>query len=868
MTPEQIQKLTEELKKQAELQKQVGQSIESYMDGMKEYKKTLAEINKNKQRELELEKELLSPNNKNKDISQIKLDILREQTAQMETQAKIMGSALSSVNKKSLAGAKLMGEATKGLAKAFVGLPGMIQSAYGKLKGLGLFEMEKEIKKSALSMGILSKQSNSFRSTIVSASKETNLIGVGIKELSQMQSSYSEGLGRAVVLSKEGLVAMGQMAVVTGLGAEGTSKMVEDMELQGVSAERTGKYVEQTLNDSSKMGLNATKVIKLVSNNMKMLNRYNFKDGVKGLVKMAQTVSKLGIDMEFASGFAEKLFNIEGAVDMSAQLQVMGGEWSKLADPFRLMYMARNDINGLTEELANAAASSAKFNTETKEFEIGSLEMSRLRVIAEQTGLSYDELATAGKNAAKFTKIKSQLNFSLGGGKDGEELKDFIINKSTLNEKGEAEIMIDGNPRLLKQMSQQDSKLLKAQMLEQATMKKRAEESITFDEQINYLINELKVSLLPLVKTINDRLVPKLQGLGEKFIAKGGWGEKIEKFAETVGGWISSVGGLMIEMPGWTAGLYLFAKAAPTIGKIASFFWEKAKWFGNGVELGLGFNSVASAGGGGSDVTDMFGGKGKGKGRFGRLRSASRIGKFAKGIGGISAGLLSAGISGYDEYSENAAAGMSGGENAGRTATRATGSGLGAWGGAAGGAAIGTMIFPGVGTAIGGLLGGILGGLAGDKIGEASGDAIYGDELRNFGVHDAIFNSPIHDGAISGIGSGAMSRPSMVDRLGPDFSKNRGIIDGGKITPIDNKDDLIAMKPGGAIDKVAGKNTSNNVTHSFGDLNISGEIILKGYGANPGEGVDLLKEESIRREITNLVQVGLQKNRNGGKLKG
>jgi hypothetical protein len=868
MTPEQIQKLTEELKKQAEIQKQVGQSIESYVDGMKEYKKTLAEINKNKQRELELEKEIASATGNSKEIAKLKLKILQDQTAEMETQAKVMGSALASVNKKSLAGAKLMGEATKGLAKAFVGLPGMIQGAYGKLKGLGLFEMEKEIKKSALSMGILSKQSNAFRSTIVSASKETNLIGVGVKELSQMQSSYSEGLGRAVVLSKEGLVAMGQMAVVTGLGAEGTSKMVEDMELQGVSAERTGKYIEQTLNDSSKMGLNATKVIKLVSNNMKMLNRYNFKDGVKGLVKMAQTVSKLGIDMEFASGFAEKLFNIEGAVDMSAQLQVMGGEWSKLADPFRLMYMARNDINGLTEELANAAASSAKFNTETKEFEIGSLEMSRLRVIAEQTGLSYDELATAGKNAAKFTKIKSQLNFSLGGGKDGEELKDFIINKSTLNEKGEAEIMIDGNPRLLKQMSQQDSKLLKAQMLEQATMKKRAEESITFDEQINYLINELKVSLLPLVKTINDRLVPKLQGLGEKFIAKGGWGEKIEKFAETVGGWISSVGGLMIEMPGWTAGLYLFAKAAPTIGKIASFFWEKAKWFGNGIELGLGFNSVASAGGGG-DITDVLGGgKGKGKlGRFGKLgRGVGKVGRFMRGPGG--AGLLAAGISGYDEYSENAAAGMSGGENAGRTATRATGSGLGAWGGAAGGAAIGTMIFPGVGTAIGGLLGGILGGLAGDKIGEASGDAIYGDELRNFGVHDAIFNSPIHDGAISGIGSGAMSRPSMVDRLGPDFSKNRGIIDGGKITPIDNKDDLIAMKPGGAIDKVAGKNTSNNVTHSFGELNISGQITLSGQGSNPGEVVDLLKDASFKRDITRIIQSELEKNRNGGKNKG
>ena len=243
MTPEEIKKLTEELKKQAELQREVGQSIESYVDGMKQYKKILAEINRNKQRELELEREIAAATGKDKELAEAKLKILQGQTAEMQNQAKIMGSALASVNKKSLAGAKLMGEAAKGLGKAFVGLPGMIQSAYGKIKGLGLFEMEKEIKKSALSMGILSKQSNDFRSTIVSAAKETTMIGIGVKELAQMQAAYSEELGRTVVLSKEGLVAMGHLAAATGLGAEGAAKLSAEMEMQGVSAERTGEYM-------------------------------------------------------------------------------------------------------------------------------------------------------------------------------------------------------------------------------------------------------------------------------------------------------------------------------------------------------------------------------------------------------------------------------------------------------------------------------------------------------------------------------------------------------------------------------------------------------------------------------------------------
>ena len=40
------------------------------------------------------------------------------------------------------------------------------------------------------------------------------------------------------------------------------------------------------MNDASSMGLNASKVIKNIQNNIKLLNRYNFKGGVKGLAKM------------------------------------------------------------------------------------------------------------------------------------------------------------------------------------------------------------------------------------------------------------------------------------------------------------------------------------------------------------------------------------------------------------------------------------------------------------------------------------------------------------------------------------------------------------------------------------------------------
>jgi hypothetical protein len=881
MTLKEQRELTELLKEQARLQQEVSRSIEDYMKGVEDLKTIQKTINKNKQIELQIEREIASLTGDEKVAAEIKLKILKEQTAEMEKQGKALQGALASVNKKSLAGAKLMGEAAKGLGKAFVGLPGLIQSAYGKIKGLGLFELDKSMKQSALSMGILSKGTEGFRATIKGAALQTNMIGIGIKELSVLQSTYSEQLGRTVEMSQQGLTYLGQMAAATGLGAEGAAQMAAEFENQGLSAERTGQFIEQTMNDTHKMGLNATKVVKNIQSNIKMLNRYNFKDGVKGLSKMAALVSKLGVSMEFATGMADKLWDVEGAVDMSAQLQVMGGEWAKMADPFHLMYMARNDMAGLTEELGNAAAASAKFNSKTGEFDLGAMEMHKLKIIAEQTGVAYDDLVTAGKNAAKYTKIKSQLNFSLGGGKDAEELKEFITNKSVLNKNGEASIMINGQPKLLKQMNEQDKQILKAQMAETATMEERAKQASTFDEQITYLINQLKVFLLPLVETMNKNLIPKLQGLSDKFTMKGGWGEKIEKFATMVGEWVSSIAGFMIEWPKLTAGLYLFAKAAPTIGKVIGFFWERAKWFGNGIQLGLGFNSVASAGGGGDggDITDMLGNGKKGgrfskmfgKSKFGRLRSASKIGKFAKGWGGAGAGLLSAGLSGYDEYTSNSEAGMDTGENVGRTATRATTSGLGAWGGAAGGAAIGTMIFPGVGTAIGGLLGGIIGGLAGDKVGDIGGDALFGGSAKK-GLHDGLFSSPVHDATFGMVGSaigGALGGPLGAlagGYFGSDFSEGRGVIQGGKITPIDNKDDLLAMKKGGAIDK-ASQNASSNVHHTFGEMTINGSITVQSPG-NPGASVDLMKNGEFKREITRVITSELEKQKAGGKNKG
>ena len=102
--------------------------------------------------------------------------------------------------------------------------------------------------------------------------------------------------------------------------------------------------------------------------------------------------------------------------------------------------------------------------------------------------------------------------------------------------------MLNGAPKLVKTLNESDKTLIKAQIKQDEDMQKRAEEARTFDEQLGYFIDQLKVYLLPMLTGIN-KMMPKLDSLVDKFNAKGGWGEKLEVFAKTIGELIGAVGG-------------------------------------------------------------------------------------------------------------------------------------------------------------------------------------------------------------------------------------------------------------------------------------------------------------------------------------
>ena len=806
----QIKEQTAELLKQSRDRQDMSTSMAGYLEALKKVSTTNKTI-------LDNEKEINKLRKKGDDDSIKAANLLHDVNETLKKDNDYLISNIKEVNTGTLAFGKGLGGAVK-LASE---LPTIFKNIYTEIKKSGLFELDKSMKRSSLQMGLLSKETDGFRSSITETAKQTQEIGVGIEELSKIQSDYADNLGRNVMMTKEGLKFMGEMAAATGLGAEGTAKMAADMDNQGLSANRTGKFIEQTMNDAHKMGLNASKVIKNIQANFKMLNKYNFKGGAAGLAKMAETTTKLGVDMNFVGGMADKLFDIEGAVDMSAQLQVMGGEWAKLADPFKLMYMARNDMEGLTEAIGKAAESSVHFNKETGEFDISALEMHRLRKVAEQTGVAYEDLATAGKNAAKFTKIKTQISWDIP-----EEDREFLTNKSFF-EDGKAKIELGGSTKLISQLTTADKTLLHAQVLENKSMAERAKESRTFDDALTNTLNLFKISMIPLINTINTNLLPKIDGFVKRF-QEGKWGEKIEYFAEKIGKMIAFFGGWVLDNPIKSA----FIVGGATLAKLVSPIWEKASWIMNGVMLSKGFNAANKGGGFMDGVKGVFGGGKGGKygetgGQIGPAEPTKGGGMKGKGFGKMGKGAIGGALIG----GMNAlTSGGGGGEETGN-----------AIGGIVGGIA-GTFLDEFIGP-FGTMLGAEAGSWIGGKIGGLFDDA----------KHDAIFNSPIHDGISKGLGS--------------DFSKGRGIIDSGRITPIDNSDSLMAYKPGGPIDNSMKATQPANMKIDFGEIRIRCDELKVTSPGSPSLAIDLMKDPMFLRNLTRAIHVETDRVVQGGKSK-
>ena len=277
-----------------------------------------------------------------------------------------------------------------------------------------LQDQDKIIKTTVLNLGMSGAKAVAMRDAFEKSAGYVTRLGGTIADIQGVMQGYADETGRARVMSAEMVKDITAIGKGTGLGIEQATKLGAQFELMGYDAKGTMDYVQGVVDTSERMGVNTTKVLKNVSDNFKKLNTYTFQQGVKGFAQMAMYAEKFKIDINQALNAVDIARTLEGAIDLAAQLQIMGGEFAK-TDPFEMLFLSRNDPAKFTEKIADMTKGVVSFRKVTDSagktvFEkfISPADRDRLAAVAKSMGMEASELTVIAERQAEIQKMRQQ----------------------------------------------------------------------------------------------------------------------------------------------------------------------------------------------------------------------------------------------------------------------------------------------------------------------------------------------------------------------------------------------------------------------------------------------------------------------------
>jgi hypothetical protein len=168
--------------------------------------------------------------------------------------------------------------------------------------------------------------------------------------------------------------------------------------------------------------------------NLGKLNEFGFKNGVEGLTRMVQQAQSLKFSMEETYKVANKVFEPEGAIEMAAKLQMIGGAAGDLSDPLRAMYDVTNNMEGIQTSIIESARSLAVFDEAQGRFAVTGINLRVAKARADAMGMSMSEMTNLAVKAANQFEVMSQIDM-FPQFKDGDQ-KEFIKNMAQLGSGG------------------------------------------------------------------------------------------------------------------------------------------------------------------------------------------------------------------------------------------------------------------------------------------------------------------------------------------------------------------------------------------------------------------------------------------------
>jgi len=353
------------------------------------------------------------------------------------------------------------------------------------VSGKAIFEIMKDLDDKAHSVAKAFGQGREaiegLKSAMGEAVTSVELLGGTFANIAEIQKEVGVTLGRNVLLNSEAYAKLFAAQEVSGQKAE---KIVDSFKDAGISAYNASKQMQTVIDSARQIGVNAQAVSAQVLANTESMNRYNFAGGVEGLSKMAAQAVSLRVDMKETLGFAERVFNPDGAIEMAAAMQRLGVSQSSLLDPLKLMDLSANDPTELQNQIVQMTQQFVQLNKEGR-FEIMPGAKRQFMEISKAMQIPYETLTKMAIGSQeldeKMRKISFPSNFK-------DEDRKMIANMAEMGSSGKFEVSFNdakGNlvTKDVTKLDEKDLELLK-KGYEPKTLEQLTKEQLSFTEDI------------------------------------------------------------------------------------------------------------------------------------------------------------------------------------------------------------------------------------------------------------------------------------------------------------------------------------------------------------------------------------------------
>ena len=331
---------------------------------------------------------------------------------------------------------KAKSEGGNPIEKFFSGLQGVAGNqteTYAKEQVYMLRQMNAE-------MGLTGKFSQDFRDSLNDTIPALQGMGLGVSDIVEHTKEMVDNSGKFAFISTESQIKAAEIATAFGMSMKELAGSYKSFEDVGIGAVGAAEAIGDAGKESLELGLQSQTTIKGLQENVDKLNQFGFQKGIRGLEEMVRKSTEFRMSVDSVFQVADKVFSPEGALEMAANLQVVGGAMGALNNPLEMMYMATNNVEGLQDAILKSSESLATFNNETGRFEVVGVNLRKAKDMADATGIS---LADLTKGAIAGNERMQAMN-DMSGIDVPEDTKRFLTNIAQMKD-GEMTIALKGD---------------------------------------------------------------------------------------------------------------------------------------------------------------------------------------------------------------------------------------------------------------------------------------------------------------------------------------------------------------------------------------------------------------------------------------